>query len=100
MTDDSRRDDGGAAFPVWPASKSDGPWPVSTGMSLRDYFAAAALPVAYKIVGDMSVTEVARMLGLEGAHDFFESKYLPRAVAKVADRVADAMLRARSAGEG
>lgn len=38
------KDDGGPAFPIPPQTNGDHDWNRAGGMSLRDYFAAQALP--------------------------------------------------------
>jgi hypothetical protein len=78
--------DGGRAFPV--LHTIDGNWvkePCAehSGMSLRDYFAAKALPAV-----------LAEMWGM-GTHD----SPIPPTAARFAYKVADAMLKARATGE-
>jgi hypothetical protein len=49
--DNMNTSDGGPAFPVQPMQTSPMAYAIaSTGMTLRDYFAAASLPVAWAIV--------------------------------------------------
>lgn len=77
-------DDGGPAFPVLPPIGPDGlgaaGYPYSDpGMSLRDYFAAQALPAAMRIALEFKSPEASPM---------------PSA-ARTAYEAADALLRAR-----
>jgi hypothetical protein len=87
----SAPNDGGPAFPVTPpcdmegASASGYPYPTA-GMTLRDYFAAEALPLAWEI-------EQARPTGPYSER--MEPTYQGAAVR--AYFMADAMLKARSA---
>jgi hypothetical protein len=76
MTDlPDKKPDGGAAFPV--DSNSDTPGFTNTGMSLRDYFAAAALPA---------------LLSAELGSD---ARTVEKALARAAYRLADAMIAER-----
>jgi hypothetical protein len=85
MADKSYNDNGGSAFPHYHEKPAMAPpnWNVSDGMSLRDYFAAKAMPAAY--------SEIARQLG-EGELSGFGWDDLARS----AYRIADAMLQARA----
>jgi hypothetical protein len=84
MSDDTKRDDGGPAFPrdAWITGRHDNNGdsliPIQFGMSLRDYFAAQAL------VGILQVDELRPCSEPEMEH-----------LAKRVYQVADAMLRAR-----
>lgn len=50
--------DGGFAFPVWELNGSGQPEMTGFGMTLRDYFAAKALPAVYRVFcDDISVFE-------------------------------------------
>lgn len=59
------------------------------GMTLRDYFAAAALPIAHALV--------VRDNNHYAEHPFQLNQAKPGEVAQEAYRIADAMLRARAA---
>ena len=67
--------DGGPAFPV----SKDVVYPQLNGMSLRDWFAGQALPVAWDALDK----------------GYFEADDYTKAVAECAYQMADAMLKAR-----
>lgn len=75
---EENKDDGGSAFPTDAGSAFS--HKTESGMSLRDYFAAAAL---------MGLTANTH-------EEFLVEPYTPGVVAKHAYRLADAMLEARS----
>lgn len=76
--------DGGCAFPVWELNGSGQPEMTEFGMSLRDYFAAKALPAVYRMFWDD-----VRAFGATVTEDW------RIAVALDAYKLADAMLKAR-----
>lgn len=69
-------DDGGPAFP---RTGADGHTSPQSGMSLRDFFAAAALPVAWKAYHSMAIA---------GDNPSLE-------IAEAAYQLSDAMIKAR-----
>lgn len=82
-TETTKVDDGGPAFPTQTA------YPGYCGLSLRDYFAAAALP------------EAIRTLNANTGEDFSLGDESDRVLAaEDAYRMADAMLAARAAKGG
>lgn len=76
-TTDPKPRDGGAAFPLHGTDTLGEPYVISPGMSLRDYFAGQALAAIL----------------VNGEYDFDDA-------ASDAYRYANAMLAARSEGEG
>lgn len=79
--------DGGPAFPCIPPDPNPGAYsqfPVGIGMTLRDYFAAKAMPAIY--------TEVVRRASDEGWPEDWRD-----GIAQDAYKMADAMLKAREA---
>lgn len=83
MTDTKKIDDGGPAFPHMAA---DGHPDYRLGLSLRDHFAAQAIPaIIRQCAGDLTFRD-----GTETAEQYFARK---------AYEVSDAMLSARKAGE-
>tara|TARA_R110000868_G_scaffold397765_1_gene670614 strand:+ start:605 stop:835 length:231 start_codon:yes stop_codon:yes gene_type:complete len=71
-------DDGGPAFP---RTGADGHTSPQSGMSLRDFFAVAALPVAWKAYHSMAIS---------GDNPSLE-------IAETAYQLSDAMIKARKA---
>ncbi len=82
----SKRDDGGAAFPV---SDEPGNFPLERGMSLRDWFAGMAL----QGVLALDSSDVARKATAQMAKKFGEAT--PEVYSALAYELADAMLAAR-----
>lgn len=88
MTTPSQKpQDGGAAFPLHPGIMPD--WTASTGMSLRDYFAAQA-PITFEVVmltygGEPHITQDADRAAFFAVWTMLRYEY------------ADAMLAARGA---
>lgn len=80
MTDTNKIDDGGNAFPIQ-ASEASGAEYAHVGMTLRDYFAAAAIDTLYS-----RVTRGNEERQME-------------ACARVCYQIADAMIKARSEGK-
>ena len=84
---------GGPAFP-WREEDSAGGYDQHVGMSLRDWFAAAALSAALKDIGDITC-HYDHCAGSKGDNGIPS----PRAVSRFAYDVADAMLAARAKTE-
>lgn len=86
-------DDGGPAYPSWDVpGELDGP--VMRGMSLRDYFAAAAPAAEIEGMTPNAIKECEKFLGIDaGQYNWIE--HYPQMVAKARYMWADAMLRAR-----
>lgn len=83
--------DGGPAFPRTGYELKDGSWvEPQQGMSLRDYFAAAALQGIISSMANLSIPTALKMLEDVGGQD-----NLARIVAASASKYADAMLAAR-----
>ncbi len=80
--------DGGTAFPLPYAVDALGSLTIAEpGMSLRDYFAAKALPVAWDVLKHAA----------QGGFDIEDPETnLPPTMAETAYRLADAMLKARA----
>ncbi len=73
------------AFPVWELNGQNKPEMTDFGMSLRDYFAAKAMPAIYRDLWE----DLRAGKGAVPDHEW------PMGVAKDAYRIADAMLKAR-----
>ena len=82
------KNNGGPAFPNSNRSRFD-----ATGMTLRDYFAAKALPMVSKECEQVTAAEAIKELGIEAPYDY--SVHWPALIAKRAYEMADAMLAAR-----
>lgn len=98
------KDDGGSAFPnapIYGLQEEDGIYELlvdeqSSGMTLRDYFAAKALPICYQYwMGDYYHPECpdAEERNSEGRDDFDEGN--KTLIAEDAYKIADAMMKAR-----
>ena len=85
------RDDGGPAYPLKEPAMAD-----STGMTLRDYFAANA-PSDVFDAEKWSVGECCEAIGLSDYKKYDWRKHWPLLRAALAYEYADAMLKARSA---
>ena len=84
--------DGGPAFPVWELNGKEQPEMTGFGMSIRDYFAAkfaAAMMTATSADHDYPNIDYQRDVG---------GPTVAERVATIAYRMADAMLKAREAG--
>lgn len=85
--------DGGPAFPI---SQSGDSWPFTFGMSLRDYFAAAAMS-GYLATFIMDPHPAGRRFDEPTDDELAEKR--ARELARVAYRTADAMLAVRMGGQ-
>ena len=74
-------DNGGPAFPRDRIQTQEGGMIISDGMTLRDYFAAKALPVAWE--------------AYDKGYTSYESEDVTTGITEHAYQLADAMLRAR-----
>lgn len=83
-------DNGGPAFPVQESiiSGSTSDVPASSGMSLRDYFAAKAMPIAKELVEESES-------GLDSEQSEIVRKNYLTLLSTIAYRLADAMIAAR-----
>ncbi len=68
----------------------------SAGMTLRQYYEAAAITAAWGIVQSLSRTEVARLSGAISGSDIIGPMHLPRATAEIAKRIASGLLNPKA----
>lgn len=97
MSENTTKDDGGPAFPIPLLQGQSLAVGVSPdGMTLRDYFAAKAIPVFLGGVwGDDTVGEAAKELGIH-ANEYNPKIHWPILCVRRAYAIADAMIQERA----
>lgn len=96
MSEQTKIDDGGPAYPVAENHKVADDLPWTCGLSIRDWFAGHVTnDEADGLIGP-TVADAAKFLGIRSEEYQYERHY-PQAIAKAKYTFADAMLAARKA---